>query len=158
MEAGTNTGEESNPNITSESTGAVPDEGENNESPADNPPSLTKKGNNDVGSEDSNDTTPPATPEFVGQQKLQNEKEDTNNKPPSSITATDPLECFDELVYTNVRDINETSNQVVKIGEYFFSVQEWKTGKVRFPSGASGNWLIQKKNAMCQYRSYICKL
>ena len=61
-------------------------------------------------------------------------------------------------MYTNVRDIDETSNKIVKIGENVFSAQEWKTGQVRFPSGATGNWLIQKKNAMCQYRSYICEL
>ena len=158
VEAGTNTGEGSNPNITSESTGAVPDEGENNKSPTNNPTSLTKEDNNDLGNEDRDDTTPPATPEFVGQQKLQEEKEDTNNKPPSSITVTDQPECFDESVYTNVKDIDETSNQVVKIGEYLFSAKEWKTGQVGFPSGASSGELLLKKNALCQYRSYICEL
>ena len=181
-----------------EGTDAVPVAGERNESPADTPPAPTKKGNNDVGSEESDDTTPPATPAFVGQKKGQNKNEDTNNKPPSSTAATDPvdsfetpdnkppssntatnpvdcvtspdskppssitatdlLDCFDESVYTNVRDIDETSNKIVKIGENVFSAQEWKTGHVRFPSGATGNWLIQKKNAMCQYRSYICEL
>eukprot|EP00957_Ditylum_brightwellii_P073303 5571636-Ditylum_brightwellii.AAC.1 len=47
VEPGTNAGEESNPNITSESTGAVPDEGKNNESPADKPTSPINEDNND---------------------------------------------------------------------------------------------------------------
>eukprot|EP00957_Ditylum_brightwellii_P057090 4326850-Ditylum_brightwellii.AAC.1 len=88
----------------------VQDKGENEDSSSHKLTSPTNEDNNDPGSECGNDTTPPGTPDLIRQQRLEDERKNTNNTPPS-IIITDQADCFDESVFTNVTDIDETSNQ-----------------------------------------------
>eukprot|EP00957_Ditylum_brightwellii_P156600 11919030-Ditylum_brightwellii.AAC.1 len=54
---------------------------------------------------------------------------DPGSESDNGTTPPDQAEYFDKSVFTNVTDIDETSSQGVKIGEYYCSAKEWKTGQ-----------------------------